>query len=68
MFSKGFFDRVIESRDFVAKDQPFPTQVLVFMCLQQKSSENAVGKGEIIHAGFQHFSALSTRFLFASCS
>ena len=27
--------------------KPFPTQALVFTCLQYKSFENAVGKGEI---------------------
>ena len=28
-------------------DQPFPKQALVFMCLQYKSFENTVGKGDI---------------------
>ena len=28
---------------------PFPKQVLVFSCLQYKSFENTVGKGEIAH-------------------
>ena len=27
--------------------QPFPKQALVFMCMQYKSFENTVGKGEI---------------------
>ena len=27
--------------------KPFPKQALVFMCLQYKSFENTVGKGEI---------------------
>ena len=30
-------------------NQPFPKQALVFMCLQYKSFENTVGKGEIAH-------------------
>ena len=29
--------------------QPFPKQALVFTCLQYKSYENTVGKGEIAH-------------------
>ena len=29
--------------------QPFPKQALVFTCLQYKSFENTVGKGEIAH-------------------
>ena len=29
--------------------QPFPKQALVYTCLQYKSSENTVGKGEIAH-------------------
>ena len=28
-------------------NQPFPKQALVFTCLQYKSFENTVGKGEI---------------------
>ena len=34
----------LESTDLV---QPFPKQALVFTCLQYKSLENTVGKGEI---------------------
>ena len=34
--------------DMVSKtSQPFPKQALVFTCLQYKSFENTVGKGEI---------------------
>ena len=29
------------------REQPFPKQALVFTCLQYKSFENTVGKGEI---------------------
>ena len=29
--------------------QPFPKQALLFTCLQYKSFENTVGKGEIAH-------------------
>ena len=32
---------------------PFPEQALVFTCLQNKSFENIVGKGEI--AGYEQF-------------
>ena len=32
--------------------QPFPKQDLVFMCLQYKSFENTVGKGEISRSVF----------------
>ena len=31
------------------RDIPIPKQALVFMCLQYKSFENTVGKGEIAH-------------------
>ena len=31
----------------VKASSPFPEQALVFTCLQQKSFENTVGKGEI---------------------
>ena len=35
--------------------QPFPKQALVFTCLQYKSFENTVGKGEIAQpASFSH--------------
>ena len=30
-------------------NRPFPKQTLVFTCLQYKSIENTVGKGEIAH-------------------
>ena len=33
---------------------PFPKQDLIFMCLQYKSFENTVGKGEIAHNSFAH--------------
>ena len=32
---------------FITLFQPFPKQALVFKCLQHKSLENTVGKGEI---------------------
>ena len=37
---------------------PFPKQALVFTCLQYKSFENTVGKGEITH---------NEQFLFPHC-
>ena len=44
---------------YQAIGQPFPKQALVFTCLQYKSFENTVGKGEI---------ASSKQFLlFAQC-
>ena len=33
----------------VVMGQPFPKQALLFTCLQYKSFENCVGKGEIAH-------------------
>ena len=33
----------------VVKSQPFPKEALVFTCMQYKSFENTVGKGEIAH-------------------
>ena len=62
MFSKAFIFRVVKCRDCVVNGQtineswvsvvlwyaqPFPKQALVFTCLQHKSFENTVGKGEI---------------------
>ena len=47
MFSKGFFFRALKSQDNVVKRWPFPKQAPVFMCLQYRSFENFVGKGEI---------------------
>ena len=41
--------------------QPFPKQVLVFTCLQYKSFENAVGKGEI--ARYEQFLLFPQCFL-----
>ena len=35
------------SAAFVVMGLPFPKQALVFTCLQYKSFENTVGKGEI---------------------
>ena len=49
MFSKDLYYRVIKSLDFVVEAYPFPKQALVFTCLQYKSFENTVGKGEIAH-------------------
>ena len=49
MFSKGFFSRVVKSRDSVVV--PYNLQVLT--ALRRKSFENIVGKGE--NAGNQHF-------------
>ena len=38
---------VAESRHCEVKTNPFPKQALVLTCLQYKSFENTVGKGEI---------------------
>ena len=50
--------------------QPFPKQALVFTCLQYKSFENTVGKGEIArnnfsfsHSVFYPFRELSANFI-----
>ena len=43
------------------RGKPFPKQALVFTCLQNKSFENTVGKGEITHnEQFLLFPVLST--------
>ena len=34
-------------RKYIRHSKPFPKQDLVFTCLQNKSFENTVGKGEI---------------------
>ena len=46
------------------KQLPFPKQALVFTCLQCKSFENTVGKGEI--ARYEGFSACLKNFLLHS--
>ena len=47
MFTKAVCLRFIKSQDCIEKGLPFPKQALVFTCLQYKSFENSVGKGEI---------------------
>ena len=47
-FQEYYFG-VVKSRDYVVMSEPFPKQALVFMCLQYRSFENTVGKGEIAH-------------------
>ena len=50
------------SLDEIATIQPFPKQALVLPCLQYKSFENTVGKGEIAHnEQFLLFTLFSTR-------
>ena len=52
-FSHNVFDRilcqVVISQYSVVNNSPFPKQALVYTCLQKKSFENTVGKGEIVH-------------------
>ena len=43
----GKVHRKMNACDCVVKRKPFPKQALVFACLQYKSFENTVGKGEI---------------------
>ena len=43
---KKYFEKAFISQGH-KKTYPFPKQALVFTCLQYKSFENAVGKGEI---------------------
>ena len=43
-----------------AFNQPFPKQALVFKCMQYKSLEITVGKGEIDHKQFLIFPVFST--------
>ena len=38
---------IYKENDYVELINPFPKQALVFTCLQDKSFENTVGKGEI---------------------
>ena len=52
IWEKDLHKAAIEVKDF----QPFPKQALVFMCLQNKSVENTVGKAEIaLNKQFLHF-------------
>ena len=43
------YDKTGTSFITLNRNQPFPKQALVFMCLQKKPFENTVGKGEIAH-------------------
>ena len=54
--------------------QPFPKQALVFMCLQYKSFENTVGKGEIarkephtVFYPYRELSAILFKFEIVTC-
>ena len=57
---REYYFGVVKSRDYVVMSEPFPKQALVFMCLQYRSFENTVGKGEIVHDG--EISPFSTVF------
>ena len=47
VFSKGMFPRGVKRCHCVEMGKPFTKQASVFRCLQYKSFENTVGKGEI---------------------
>ena len=60
----GFFSRLVKTLPLCGKEfnliKSFPKQALVFTCLQYKSFENTVGKGEI--ARYEQF------LLYPQCS
>ena len=53
--------RTVEVHRAKRSTEPFPKQALVFTCLQSKSFENPVGKGEI--ARNEQFLLFPNRFL-----
>ena len=55
-FRKTLWKKLKFLKMSVVKSLPFPKQALVFTCLQYKSFENTVGKGEIAcNKQFLHF-------------